>query len=464
LLRFHFLFFLVISSFNAWPVVQAQTTKKPNVLFIAVDDLRPQLHAYGHAFMVTPNMDKLASQGRLFHHQYVQVPTCGASRYALLTGQWPKQNASLNNGAFALYRSGNAPKSLPQVMGEQGYVTVQMGKISHSPDGMWGDRKPEVVGGWQLLNTPSGQWKNSEAAFFGYEGGKTRTRGKSPPMEAADVPDEGYPDGIMAEAAVEQLKKLSESDKPFFFAVGFYKPHLPFCAPKKYWDLYDRAKIDISDVDPVTRAGGEFFGNYAHDGSQAREDAYVRHLRHGYYAGTSFADAQVGKVLKALDDLKLSDNTIVILWGDHGYHLGELGIWGKHTLYEHSLRSAFIVRTPDMKQPGVATKSMIATIDIYPTIMELTGSPRPDHLDGQSFVSILKDPAATTNRPALSFWGDGESIRTKDHRLIRSGKSVELFDHRTDAGEKKNVAKDQPRVVEMMLKQMDEMLAQRKAK
>lgn len=443
--------------------VSAQT-KKPNILFIAVDDLRPQLRAYGHDFMVTPHMDKLASQGRLFQHHYVQVPTCGASRYALLTGQWPKRPPSLGNGAFVLYKQDLAPKSLPQVLGEAGYVTVQMGKISHEPDGKTSDGQQEVVGGWQQLITPVGQWKSGEAAFFAYAGGKTRERGKSPPMEAADVPDEGYVDGLLAKGAIEQLAKLRDGDKPFFFAVGFFKPHLPFCAPKKYWDLYDRDKIDIADVDPVSRTGGEFFGNYGHTAEQARDAAYVRHLRHGYYAATSYADAQIGKVLAALDELKLSDNTIVILWGDHGYHLGELGFWGKHTLHEHSLRSAFIVRTPGMKQPGTATKGMIAAVDIYPTLMELTGTPRPEHLDGQSFVSMLNDPNAMTDRPTLGHWPGSETIRTSTHRLIRQGKNVKLYDHRSDPGEKRDVAADQPKVVEAMIKQMDEMLAGRKAK
>lgn len=448
----------------AQPLSVFSQAKKPNILFIAVDDLRPQLRAYGYDFMVTPHMDKLASQGRLFHHHYVQVPTCGASRYALLTGQWPKRPASLDNGAFTLYREGHAPKSLPQWLGEQGYATVQMGKISHQPGGKRNDGSIEVIDGWQVFNTPHGQWKNAEASFFGYAGGVTRQPGKSPPMEAADVDDQGYPDGLIAEAAVEQLKQLHKGDKPFFFAVGFYKPHLPFCAPKKYWDLYDRDKIDISDVDPVSRTTGEFFNNYGHNAAQARDDAYVRHLRHGYYAGTSYVDAQIGKVLQALEDLKLSENTIVILWGDHGYHLGELGYWAKHTLHEHSLRSAFIVRTPGMKQPGQPTKAMIATIDIYPTIAELTESTPPEHLDGKSFVSLLNDPNATTDRPTLGLWPGSETIRTQNHRLIRKGKSITLYDHRIDPGEKRDISGQQPKVVEMLMKQMDEMLAGRKAK
>ena len=438
--------------------------KKPNIFFIAVDDLRPQLKAYGHDFMVTPHMDKLASQGRLFHHHYVQVPTCGASRYALLTGQWPKRPASLGNGAFTLFREGHAPKSLPQWLGEQGYATVQMGKISHQPGGKRDDGSIEVIDGWQTFNTPHGQWKNAEASFFGYAGGVTRQPGKSPPMEAADVDDQGYPDGLIAEAAVEQLKQLHKGDKPFFFAVGFYKPHLPFCAPKKCWDLYDRDKIDISDVDPVSRTTGEFFSNYGHNAVMARDDAYVRHLRHGYYAGTSYVDAQIGKVLAALETLKLSDNTIVMLWGDHGYHLGELGYWAKHTLHEHSLRSAFIVRTPTMKHAGQPTKAMIATVDIFPTLAELIGSTPPDFLDGRSFAAQLNDPNAKTPRPTLGFWPGSETIRTQDYRLIRKGNELKLYDHRSDPGEKLDVAQAQPEVVKDLAKMLNEMLEARKAK
>ncbi|MEX0741353.1 MAG: sulfatase-like hydrolase/transferase, partial [Phycisphaeraceae bacterium] len=345
--------------------------------------------------------------------------------------------------------------------------------ISHSPDGRnltqnsgggEGEGSPEIPGAWDTLSTPVGEWGTAWNAFFAYAGGQTRTPGESPPLEAAEVGDRGYPDGVMAEAAVAKLKTLRDGEKPFFFAVGFYKPHLPFNAPQKYWDLYDRDAIDLSDVDPVRRRGGEFFGNYGHSADRVDADPdYARKLRHGYWASTSYADAQVGKVLDALDELGLRENTIVVLWGDHGYHLGELGFWGKHTLHEHSMRSPFIVRTPNMTTRGVPTDALTSSVDIYPTLVELAKLPRPKHLDGRSFAEVLIDPDASVNDHALGFWTGGYTIRTDNHRLIRRGDSVQLFDHRDDFGETTDVAAEQPERVESLLQQLEEHLARRKA-
>lgn len=450
----------------------AALADQPNVLFIAVDDLRPDLGAYGEAHMVTPHMDRLAEEGRLFRRHYVQVPTCGASRYALLTGQYPARQPSWGNNAFALYRQGHAPPSLPQWFRDNGYRTVQMGKISHSPDGRnltqnsgggEGEGSPEIPDAWDTLSTPVGEWGTAWNAFFAYAGGQTRTPGESPPLEAAEVGDRGYPDGVMAEAAVAKLKTLRDGDQPFFFAVGFFKPHLPFNAPQKYWDLYDRDAIDISSVDPVRRRGGEFFGNYGHTAQEASDPDRVRKLRHGYWAATSYADAQVGKVLDALDELGLRENTIVVLWGDHGYHLGELGFWGKHTLHEHSMRSAFIVRTPGMAEAGTPTDALTGSVDIYPTLVELAGLPTPDHIDGRSFVPVLDDPQATISDHVLGFWRNGYTIRSEHHRLIRRGDGVQLFDHRNDPGETTDIANEHGEVVERLSADLEDHLARRKA-
>ena len=462
---------------------------RPNILFISVDDMRPQTRAYGHAIMQTPHMDRLAQTGRLFERHYVQVPTCGASRYSLLTGQYPKRKVSYNNGAFALFQQGHAPVSLPEWFRRHGYHTLQTGKISHSPNGFREDQErnadngvrnsyskaphlhytnpddPEVPGAWDQFNTPVGQWRTGWGAFFAYAGGKTRNRGVSPAMESADVADDGYPDGLMADTAVAALAELRELDQPFFYALGFYKPHLPFNAPKKYWDLYDPKEIDLSDVDPVARRGGEFFGSYGISPDEIDHDeAKLREAIHGYFAAVSYIDAQVGQVLHALDDLGLADNTIVVLWGDHGYHLGELGYWAKHTLHEQAMRSAFIVRTPDMLQPGQATDAIIGSVDIYPTLVELAGLPLPGHLDGRSFTELLSDPSADPVGFAAGFWRNNHSLRTDQHRLITKGKNPRLFDHSQDPGEHHNIAANEPETVERLQAELQALLEARKAK
>ena len=450
----------------------AAAERPPNVLFIAVDDLRPELGAYGKKHMVTPHMDRLASEGRIFERHYVLAPSCGPSRYALLTGMHPtpKHPVSYRNDAFQLYEESVGPLSMQQHFRDNGYHTTLIGKVSHTPDGYRGDQdvrenreqNPPEAPGWEVMDTPSGQWNDAWSAFFAYAFGKTRVRGESPPLEKAEVGDRGYPDAYLADAAIEHLVRRSASDDPFFLAVGFYKPHLPFNAPKKYWDLYDRDAIDISDVDPYVRTGGEFFGNYAHKAADTEDDDYVRELRHGYYAATSYVDAQIGRVLEAVDNLGLNKNTIVVLWSDHGYHLGELGYWGKHTLHEYSLRVPLIVRTPDMAHPGESAAALTSTVDIYPTLAELCGLPVPDHVEGRSFVPILKDPQATTIDRAYGGWdrGSQHTVRTDQYRLIKSNGDVRLYDHHTDPGERECVAEDKPGVVERLVNKLREMPGQ----
>lgn len=471
---------LLTALFLTLPLLAAN---KPNVLFIAIDDLRPELGSYGEEHMVTPNLDRLAAQGRLFKHHYVQVPTCGASRYALLTGRYPQQPAALGNNAFAL-----APKtapttaySLPMLFKQNGYETVSLGKITHSPDGLKGDDKkvervnePELPFSWSTLWGPAGPWQDSWSAFFGYAGGKTRDRKTTPAFEHVDVPDNGYPDGLTTEETIRQLNRLK--DRPFFLAVGFFKPHLPFNAPKKYWDLYDSAKLPAitskeapTGVNPKIslHKGGELFGQYAFSGTKYpdADAARAADLRHAYFAAVSYSDAQVGKVLAELDRLGLSKNTIVVVWGDHGWHLGDNGVWGKHTLHERALRSALIIRTPDMKAPGKTTDAVVETVDLFPSLAELADLTAPRNLSGHSIVPLLKNPDSTWPNSAHSFWRNsgntGQSIRTDRYRLTRwiNDKTkeiaqVELYDHQTDPLETRNLAASKPAIVEKLTAQL----------
>jgi len=443
-----------------------ESTRPLNVLMITVDDLRPQLHCYGLQEMVTPNLDRLAADGRIFRRHYVQVPTCGASRCALLTGQYPSQPGAYGNEAFALLPRDkeNAVETLPGLFKRNGYQTVSIGKITHSPDGRDAAGEVEAPFSWSEVGVPAGKWKTGWDAFFAYADGSTRIPGKTPATERGDVSDGGYPDALIADAAIEKLGQLK--GKPFFLAVGFFKPHLPFNAPAKYWDLYDADQLPApsnttppENVDPVIslHKSGELTPRYTglkEPGVVTQEEA--RHLRHAYAACVSYVDAQIGRVLDELDRLGLSDNTIVVVWGDHGWHLGEHGVWGKHTLHEVALRSPLIVRAPGMAAPGEATDALVESVDIYPTLTELCHLEPPAVLAGRSFKVALDDPASSGKKATIGFWADGRahSIRTPRYRLTqwteRGNPSriaqVELYDHQVDPDETRNIAADEPDV------------------
>lgn len=444
----------------------------PNVLFIAIDDLRPQLGSYGESQMITPHLDRFAAEGRRFDRHYVQVPTCGASRCALLTGRYPASRAAYDNDAFTTVPRDAAARSssLPRHFREHGYHTASIGKITHRPDGLRDDaaREPELAFAWDEVGMPSGRWQSAWDAFFAYADGSTRVAGKTPATERGEVDDHGYPDGLIADAAITKLKQLSaQPQRPFFLAVGFIKPHLPFNAPAKYWDLYDEEKIALAanpgppaGVDPAIslHRSGELTPRYTGLATVGVvTDGEARRLRHGYYACVSYVDAQVGRVLDELDRLGLRDDTIVVVWGDHGWHLGEQGIWGKHTLHDVALRSPLLVRTPHMSAPGEPTAGIVESVDIFPTLAELCGLPAAPDLDGVSFAPSLANPAHAGKEWALGFWAGGRAhtICTPRYRLTewtkpgdRQTSQIELYDHQQDAAETVNVADRHPEVVD----------------
>lgn len=455
--------------------------KPPNVLFLAVDDLRPQTGAYGESGMVTPNFDRFAAQSRLFERHYVQVPTCGASRYALLTGTRPSSAAHTRNDAIRDLlpkTEQKTPESFAHLFRRAGYRTVSIGKISHYVDGRIysyageGEGEFEMPFSWDRRLMPYEKWGTAWNAFFGYADGSNRNmeRGAYPPFEKADAPDTAYPDGLIAEQAAAQLRELQ--DEPFLLAVGFFKPHLPFTAPAKYWDLYDRAEIDISPnpdapqgVNPASlHPGGEMFGNYRHDeegGAGVRvSDDHARLLRRAYYASVSFVDAQVGKVLDELDRLGLADNTIVVVWGDHGWHLGDHAVWGKHTTFERSLRSVLMMRVPGMSAPGAPARGIVETLDIYPTLADYAGLDAPAGLTGSSLRPLLEDPAHPGKDAAFGYWRGRLTMRTERYRIVKyeppgDGPEYELFDHRSDPHETVNVAADRPETAAALRAQLE---------
>ncbi|MDO8544051.1 MAG: sulfatase [Opitutaceae bacterium] len=448
---------------------------KPNILFIAIDDLRSDLGALGVAHAKTPNLDTFAESGRLFTHHYVQVPTCGASRCSLLRGKYPDQRAHVSNNAIKSTQSDWGARSLPSWLRQHGYQTFALGKIGHYPGGLtgkaWAEGPEELPGAWDRCWIPDSPWKTAEAMMHAYANGKPRVPGQTPPLESFDGPDEAYPDAWVARDAVAKLQELSRSGQPWFFAVGMFKPHLPFASPKRWLDLHATSRISAPAVAqrPTEPSGwhksGELRGNYRAPGGRDpdTDPAYADELRHAYAAAISYMDAQVGRVLKAAKELRLDDNTVIVIWSDHGFLLGEHAIWGKHCLYERALRSPMMIRYPGIPQPGAKTDTLVQTIDLFPTLLDLCTLPAPAGLDGRSLRPQLTDPRAASARPAHSFWTDGQrTIRTERWRLIAypgkgkaGGVGVELFDLENDPDEARNAAAANAGVVKQLLAQLD---------
>ncbi len=418
--------------------------KKPNVLFIAVDDLRPQLGCYGHKQMLSPNIDGLAADGVTFLRSYCQVPVCGASRASLLTGVRPTRDRFINYNVWAEKDLPGA-LSLPKHFRKNGYHTISNGKIFHHSNDCkdsWSEDSWRPRGPWQnyLLE------KSNKLA-------RKNQRGKGPAFESADVPDNAYFDGMIADKAVSDLKRLSDMDKPFFLALGFFKPHLPFNAPKRYWDLYKREKIDLADnpfrpkgaPDAALHKWGELRSYVGIPPKGPLSDELARTLIHGYYACVSYTDAQIGRVLTELDRLGLRKNTIVVLWGDHGWNLGEHGLWCKHCNFETSLHSPLIVTAPGIKG-GTTTNALTEYIDIYPSLSELCDLPLPEHLQGTSFVPLMKKPNRLWKNAVFSRYFNGDSVKTDRYRYTewrrKNGTRYArmLYDHKTDPYENVNIS------------------------
>ncbi len=437
-----------------------------NVLFIAVDDLRPELNCYGATHAQTPNMDRLASQGVLFNRHYVQVATCGASRYALLTGRSPassgvtRSNAGLYQGASALLQEQQAgAQSMPELFRRSGYETILIGKISHTADGLVyeyngkGDGRHEVPHAWTDLATPLGSWKRGWGIFFAYANGKHREDGGGHKdlMEFVVEKDNELPDGQMADTAVSRLKALAKADKPFFMGLGFFKPHLPFVAPKQDWDAFEGVDIPLPEDpekkdSPFWHKSGEFY-KYKTDWEKTHplSDDAIRKAKRAYSACVRYTDRQIGKVLDTLEETGLAENTVVVVWGDHGWNLGEHQLWAKHVPFERANRSVLLIRAPGVSKKGLRTDALVETTDLYPTLMDLcnTRFQETHHpLDGASLRPILTGEKDDIRDTATSYWGDAISVRTDTQRVIRRIRKGEVVhtetqDFSATAAEKK---------------------------
>ena len=470
--------------------------QRPNILFIAIDDLRPEFGAYGASYIHSPNMDRLAKSGITFHRAYVQQAVCSPTRASLLTGTRPDTTKVWD--LVTHFRTALPDVvTLPQHFKNNGYFVQGMGKIYHggyedpaSWSVPWGTPKAPkyalsenvALDNRQFEVDPDDDDKTVAAAAAKAKGkGKGKAKGKAnaksgtfdettagkinargPAFESADVPDNYYQDGKVAELAISTLQEMKTKSEPFFLAVGFIKPHLPFVSPKKYWDLYDPAKIELAPnkfrpkdaPDYAILPGGEL-RNYFGIPTTSIPDDLARQLKHGYYASISYTDAQVGKLLDELDRLDLRKNTIVILWGDHGWKLGEHDAWCKHSNCENDTNGALLLSVPGMKTAGAHSNSFVEFVDVYPTLSELAGLPLPKHLEGLSFKPLLDDPNRPWKQAAFSQYPRGQkgglmgySMRTERYRLTvwvsRNDHSkidaIELYDEFFDPQENTNIA------------------------
>ncbi len=509
-----------------------QAADKPNILFIAVDDLRPELGCYGSEIAVSPNLDKLAKDGLLFQRAYCQQAICRPSRASLMTGARP-ETTGLYHNYVALRELQPDIVTLPQHLIAHGYDTVYLGKIFHHGDtderNSW-SRKPvpwikgvkKPMGAYALAENNEIKKKNMQRMIAKYGEAARRGLGSGPAYENADVPDHAYGDGYETLRAIATMKEMAkDEDKPFFLALGFKKPHLNWTAPKRYWDLYDPEQIPLAtQVDAPEN--GAAMGLHASFELRTRvgipkfgpiKPELARTLMHAYLACVSYIDAQIGRMVRALEEEGVRDNTIIIVWGDHGWHLGDMGVWGKATNYEIATRVPLLIWTPDMKTRGKSTDALVELVDMYPTLCELAGVPIPEHVEGHSFVPLLDRPDEPWKKaafsqypnPALREWAAnplssgmretwfgplieqveqriikqqgnkwnremfekhlmGYTMRTDRYRLVvwRDHRDpdaepifVELYDHKNDPTETVNVAARYPKTVADLLDQFD---------
>ncbi|MGL5097613.1 MAG: sulfatase, partial [Planctomycetia bacterium] len=418
------------------PLSAADKSAKPNVLMICIDDLRPQLGCYGDAIVQSPNIDTLAARGLVFDRAYCQMALCSPSRISLLSGRRPATTRIYNIGPTLRSKLPDVV-TLPQHFKANGYHAASIGKVYHvgiDDPGSWSE--PSVQGGKPRTSPATAEvvkkWR-AERKAAGKDPNVTGPESQSsviPTYESVDCADGDLIDGDAARLGVERLQRFAaDPSKPFFLAVGFVNPHVPWIAPKKYFELYDPAKLTLPMNNRPPKGAPEFAANTGNDfryytlspKSGAPSPELGRRFLHAYLAAISYVDAQVGRLLAALDEAGLSKNTIVVLWGDHGYYMGEHGWWGgKHNNYEGATRVVLIVAEPGGK--GRRTSALTEFVDLYPSLAELAGLPAPVGVEGTSFAPLLVDPNRKWKTAAFSQYPKGKSLgtamRTERYRYV----------------------------------------------
>lgn len=445
---------------------ETASTRKPlNVLFIAVDDLRPQLGCYGDPVVKSPHIDRLAARGTVFTRAYCQQALCSPSRISLLSGRYPATTRIFTIGP-ALRETMPDIVTLPQHFKNTGYFTRSLGKIYHvgidDPPSWsvpsWQSKKPrygpegqDAVRRYREAMEAAGKpipAKGKGGAFYA-----------GPAFESPDLSDEELSDGDIGREGVAALRELARTpERPFFLAVGFHNPHVPWVAPKKYWDLYREETLPLPDnqytpkdaPNFAARSGDDFYwyGNVPEDRRITPE--FGRRCLHGYLAAVSYIDAQVGRLLDTLARMGLEQNTVVMLWGDHGYYMGEHGWWGgKHNNYEGATRAPLIISVPGQNPRGVKCDALVEFVDIYPSLADLCGLPAPNGTEGKSFKPLIENPAGSTKAAGHSWYPkggyEGVAMRTDRWRFVEWRKAgqpslYELYDHQNDPQENQNLA------------------------
>ncbi len=474
---------LILELVTALGFAAVQAAQKPNVLLILVDDLKPAMGCYGDNAAITPNMDALARRGMQFDMAYCNQAVCAPSRFTLMLGAHSTSTGLYGLGSN-LRKAWPGAVTMPQYFAKHGYRTESLGKVFHIGHGNQGDPESfsvphfhdKVIEYLDPESTDGGKLTREEALFTNQKLGQIRSLPRGAAYESPVVNDTDYADGRVADETVKRLKaakqRLGKDGTPFFITAGFVRPHLPFSAPKKYWDMHDPANLPM----PVNKAfpkdapkvalkrGGEIAAFKPVPPNGEIDEELTRKLIHGYYASTSYVDAQIGKVTSALEQLGLAKETIVVLWGDHGWHLGDLSIWTKHTNFEQANRIPIIVIAPGLAKQGSATGQLAETVDLYPTLAELAGLPAPSGpqpIDGVSLVPVLKNPKARVRDHAFHAYPRGKlgrAIRTERYRLVEwknhakpdEAAEYELYDYQSDHNEMQNHAATHPKVVEQL--------------
>ena len=455
--RFFFLLFILFNSIscnlgntNKAEIVQKRSatnnTTKQNILFLAIDDLRPMLASYGNNQIKTPNFDRLLNQGVQFNNAYVNIAVCAASRESILTGVRPGLTRFRN---YKTYADKDLPGniSLPEVFKNNGYETYSYGKISHHPGDLKGD--------WTEIDSTHQQfeYQNPKSIEIANSMSENSWR-QGPAFEVSDVSDDTYSDGKTTILAMNRLESLSTSNTPFFMTVGYVSPHLPFIQPRKYWDMYKEEDINIAEnpyrpdnvPDVAIHNYPELRSMYTDIPKEGPlSDSLALNLIHGYYASVSYTDALIGNLLNKLEELDLRKNTTIVLWGEHGFFLGEHTLWTKHSTFKEAIHVPLIVSSPGM-QKGVETNSMTEYVDVYPTLCEIAGIEAPNYLDGKSFVPVLKDHTTSVKSEIYTRHGSGEAVLDKAYsytEFVNTNGVVTdrmLYDMNSDPAQNKNIS------------------------